>query len=321
MTEGKRVLGALALLFAGLLVGYFLAAAPGMDPHQDDEHGHEDEDAGQQSNDEHLARITQAAAAAAGIETAVAGPASIRETLALYGRVHLNAERVYNVAARFGGLVLATRAGIGERVKRGQTLAIVENNESLRAYEVRSPADGVILSRLVNPGDSADGTLFVVADLEDVWVDLAAFPQQRLRLEAGQEVRIVSTTGEHATEAKLDYLAPVGSATNQSVVARVVLPNPEGRWMPGLMVTGDVTIAVHDVPLAVRTGGLQVMDGKHVAFEKRGEEYEAHPLELGVRDHEHVQVLAGIEPGTEYVTTNSYLIKADLMKSGVAHDH
>jgi cobalt-zinc-cadmium efflux system membrane fusion protein len=32
-------------------------------------------------------------------------------------------------------------------------------------------------------------------------------------------------------------------------------------------------------------------------------------------------VLGGLEPGTEYVTENSYIIKADIEKSGASHDH
>jgi cobalt-zinc-cadmium efflux system membrane fusion protein len=32
-------------------------------------------------------------------------------------------------------------------------------------------------------------------------------------------------------------------------------------------------------------------------------------------------VLEGLEPGAEYVVANSYLVKADLLKSSAAHDH
>jgi cobalt-zinc-cadmium efflux system membrane fusion protein len=32
-------------------------------------------------------------------------------------------------------------------------------------------------------------------------------------------------------------------------------------------------------------------------------------------------VLGGLKPGTPYVAKNSYLIKADIEKSGASHDH
>ena len=44
-------------------------------------------------------------------------------------------------------------------------------------------------------------------------------------------------------------------------------------------------------------------------------------LTLGKRDDQWVEVLEGLKPGVEYVTGNSYLIKADIEKSGASHDH
>jgi cobalt-zinc-cadmium efflux system membrane fusion protein len=43
-------------------------------------------------------------------------------------------------------------------------------------------------------------------------------------------------------------------------------------------------------------------------------------LELGRRDARAVEVLKGLEPGAEYVVANSYLVKADIEKSGASHD-
>jgi cobalt-zinc-cadmium efflux system membrane fusion protein len=44
-------------------------------------------------------------------------------------------------------------------------------------------------------------------------------------------------------------------------------------------------------------------------------------LELGRKAEGWVEVLNGIPSGTEYVTLNSYIIKADIEKSGASHDH
>ncbi len=44
-------------------------------------------------------------------------------------------------------------------------------------------------------------------------------------------------------------------------------------------------------------------------------------LDLGINNSEWVEVLGGLKPNTEYVTENSFLIKADIEKSGASHDH
>lgn len=265
--------------------------------------------------------ITTEAAEAAGLQTATAGPESIRDTVLLYGTVRPDEQRVYDISARFGGVVREVRAGFGDRVEKGDVLAIVENNDSLQRYPVEAPADGIILARHINRGEAAEGALFTLADLSEIWVDFAVFPRDQARVARGQSVHVIDTDGAHTAEATLGFVAPVGSPASQSVLARAVLPNPDGSWTPGLLVTGEITVARHGAPVAVRVEALQTFQGSTVVFAKYGDVYEARPLELGPRDEEFVQVRAGIEAGTDYVTANSYVIKADLLKSGASHAH
>jgi cobalt-zinc-cadmium efflux system membrane fusion protein len=108
---------------------------------------------------------------------------------------------------------------------------------------------------------------------------------------------------------------------NQSVLARVVLDNADGALVPGTHVTGDIQIAEHNVPLAVKRTGLQSFRDFTVVYAQIGDEYEVRMLELGRQDAEWIEVLGGLDAGTRYVTTNSYLVKADIEKSGASHDH
>jgi cobalt-zinc-cadmium efflux system membrane fusion protein len=66
---------------------------------------------------------------------------------------------------------------------------------------------------------------------------------------------------------------------------------------------------------------LQTFRDWEVAFVNVGDVYEFRPLELGRSDAERVEVLGGLQAGDRYVSTNSYLIKADIEKSGASHDH
>jgi membrane fusion protein, heavy metal efflux system len=105
------------------------------------------------------------------------------------------------------------------------------------------------------------------------------------------------------------------------VTARVVLDNADGRLLPGMFVTAEVVVAEHEVPLAVRRSALQSFRDFTVVYAQFGEEYEVRMLELGRQSGEWAEVLGGIAPGTRYVTENSYVLKADVEKSGAAHDH
>lgn len=266
--------------------------------------------------------IPAAVAQSAGIRTATAGAATIRTRVSMMGSVTVDENRLARVRARFPGAVREVRVGPGETVKRGQVLAIVEGNESMRSYEVTAPIGGVVTARNTNVGDVAgDAPLFELADLSQVWVDLHAFGSDMAQLAPGQPVTLTSTVGDVPAKATIERILPVAAAGSQSAIARVRLPNPQGHWRPGLAVSADVTVAEHDVPLAVEVSGLQRFRDFTVVFAQVGETYEVRMLELGRRDAEHAEVLGGIDAGVPYVSEQSFLVRADIEKLGASHDH
>ena len=101
----------------------------------------------------------------------------------------------------------------------------------------------------------------------------------------------------------------------------MTVPNKEGLFRPGQFIRGHVTIAEHEVALAVRQSALQSFRDFQVVFARFDDTYEVRMLELGRSNQNWAEVLGGIEAGTQYVTKNSYLIKADIEKSGASHDH
>jgi membrane fusion protein, heavy metal efflux system len=261
-------------------------------------------------------------AKAAGITTAVAGPGVIRSTLALYGSIQPDAARVRSVTARFPGPIRNVAKQVGDTVKAGETLAVIESNESLQTYALTSPIAGVITQRHANPGEAAGSEpLFVVADFGKVWAELSLFARDRPQLQVGQSVAVQSVEGGQAGSGEIVSIAPSGKPGNQNLVARVVLDNATNQWTPGLYITGTVTVAQTSAELVVPNSALQGFRDFTVVFAQVGDIYEVRMLELGESDGEMTAVLGGLEPGTVFVSGNSYLIKADIEKSGASHDH
>lgn len=265
--------------------------------------------------------IPATAAQEAGIKVEAAGPAVIRDTVHLMGTVAIDAGRHAAVKARFPGIVRQVAVQEGQRVQRGQPLVLVEGNDSLRSYAVTAPFDGVVLARNTNVGEGAgDQPLVEIADLSQVWIDLRAIGTDADRLAAGQPVRVASATGGQVAEGSIQRLLPVATA-GQGVIARLAIPNPQGRWRPGMTVSAEATVASRQVPLAVRESGLQAFRDFTVVFVQVNDTYEVRMLELGARDGAYAEVLGGLKPGAAYVTEQSYLIRADIEKSGASHDH
>jgi cobalt-zinc-cadmium efflux system membrane fusion protein len=257
-----------------------------------------------------------------GIQTEAAGPVILTETATLTGRVQTNPNRLSRVRPRFPGIVKAIRHELGDTVNAGDILATVQSNESLQDYRVRAPIDGLIIKRDIQLGEATgDEPLFIIADLSDVWVELDVFVRDLDRIKKGMPVTVETLDGTYQVAAKIDWVSPLTAHASQSVRVRVTVSNEDGRLRPGQFVRGRVTVAKYEVPLAVRQSGLQRFRDFQVVFARFEDVYEVRMLELGRRNRDWVEVLGGIEPGTQYVTENSYLIKADIEKSGASHDH
>jgi len=100
-----------------------------------------------------------------------------------------------------------------------------------------------------------------------------------------------------------------------------VLPNPKGVWRPGLPVNIQVVSGEINVPVAVSNEAIQSVRDWTVVFGRYGDQFEARPVELGRSDGTFTEVISGLSAGEQYAATNSFLIKADIGKSGASHDH
>jgi cobalt-zinc-cadmium efflux system membrane fusion protein len=131
-----------------------------------DGHGHGDEEEG-------LTEIDDDAARTADIEVSKAGPIKIQDVLTLTGRIMFNRNTTAEVGARFPGIVKSVKVNWGDKVKKGQALASVEANESLKVYSITAPTNGVVLTRNTNVGNVAgEDAIFTIADLSEVWAEL-----------------------------------------------------------------------------------------------------------------------------------------------------
>jgi cobalt-zinc-cadmium efflux system membrane fusion protein len=320
MITNVRALGALLIVLSVVL------AACGGGVNADaakDEHGAEaGHDAGSKATGHPEAlQLSATQIQNAGLEFAAAGPAPIRETLTLYGTIVPNAERVREVTARFPGVIESVKAAVGDAVKAGATLATVESNESLRSYPVTAPIAGVVTKRDANPGEqSGDKVLFTVADLSSVWVELSLFPRDVAKIRVGQAVQVRSSEAAIQGEGRVAYIAPIGASASQTVTARVLLPNAERRWAPGLYVTADVTLATAPVAVVVRNDALQTVNDRTTVFVQEEHGIEPRAVRLGRRDPTHSEVIDGLKAGERYATANSFVLKSELGKGEAAHE-
>ena len=315
----------ISALTLAVLLGACGGAKPAGEPGHEDESqaeagGHEEE-----GHEEAMDRTTIAAKVAqdAGIRVAPAAAGVIADEHEVQGLLTPVEGRVAKVMARFPGPIRTLRANVGDRVRAGQPLATIESNLSLTTYTVPAPISGVVLARNASIGTVAGegAALYEIADLSELWVDLHIFGADAQHITAGVPVLVTRMSDGVTAETTLERVLPGTATASQSTVARATIANADGLWRPGSAVKARITVEQQPAALVVPLAALQIFRDWDVVFVRVGDTYEIRPLELGKRDASQVEVLSGLKAGDRVVVEQSYVVKADIEKSGASHDH
>ena len=294
--------------------------------HEDDEdHGEGEAGDHAHDHDEHegLVHLTQAEMEEFGVELKVAGPGKLHIEIVVPGELVVNNDKLAHIGPRFPGVVTEVRKKVGDYVRKGDILAVVESNEGLVPYEVKSFIDGTVIEKHMTLGEahSEDVDAFVIADLNTVWANLSIYQMHLPMAAVGQKVVISAGQGVPEAKGVISYISPSLDEHTRTATARVVLPNRDGRWCPGLFVEGRITVEETEVAILVPKSALQNMDGETVVFVEEGKDFRAQPIEVGRANDTSVEVLSGLLPGQKYASKGGFVFKAELLKGAFGDEH
>jgi len=266
--------------------------------------------------------INEAAAREAGIVTAEVTGGSIINALPVMGTLRAAPDAEAMVTARFPGVIKSITVQAGDRITRGDNVAVIDSDLSLAAYTVTSPLTGIVAKRLQEVVAHVEGDAIVrIIDPRRLIVELSVFGADVSRVKSGQRVDIARRGEPNSVEGRISRITPRLHTTTQSVVAQVQLLDVAPNWPPGAAVTGDIVLDDTPVNVRVPLKALQTFRDWDVVFIQKGDIYEAQPISTGRRDTEFVEVTAGLSGGETIVINQSFLIKADIEKSAAVHDH
>ncbi len=305
--------------------------------HQEDTHAHTGEEthghAGEaphaegaqavEHNEEGHVEITQEARVASGIDVAPAGPHRLRVTLDLPGEVVPNADRLAHIVPRFAGIARQVEKGLGDHVRAGEVLAVIEGNQSLSTYPVNSLISGTVIEKHVTLGEFVrdDQDIYVVADLSSVWVNVAVYARDLPKIRRGQDVLVESVGAGPSSQGRIDYVGAVVGEATRAATARVVLSNRDLQWRPGMFVTARIVIHERQIPVAVPENAVQRIEGRDCVFVQDGDGFLARSVVLGKSDGQWIEIVSGLNAGEPFVSRGSFVLKSELQKSEAGHEH
>ncbi|MDP1836078.1 MAG: efflux RND transporter periplasmic adaptor subunit [Chlamydiales bacterium] len=198
-----------------------------------------------------------------------------------------------------------------------------QEQPNLRLYEVRAPIDGVIISRHITKGEFVEDTttIYEVANLSKVWVQIGIYPKDILKVKKGQTVSVKLPVSGKETEAKIIYVSPIVEDETITSEAVAEIANPNRDWLPGTFVQVSIDTENIEASIVIPKDSIQEIDGESVVFVKTPEGFQKRAVTVGRTDNENAEILAGLNLGEEFAVTNTFLLKAELGKGEAEHSH
>ncbi len=157
-----------------------------------------------------------------------------------------------------------------------------QKDTAFTRYAITAPFDGTVIEKHITLGEllKNDTAAYVIADLRAVWVHLSVYPKDLPFVRTGQPVTIAASYGIPHSQGQISYVGPLIGET-RTALARVVLPNPEGHWRPGLFVAGQLVVENSEVPLLIPQTALQTIEERPSVFVETPEGFVPQPVTLG----------------------------------------
>jgi membrane fusion protein, heavy metal efflux system len=352
----------------------------------------------QTAKDETVVRLDDAMMKESGIEIGTAGPGKLQVHDNLSGEIAFNSDRLAHIVPRVPGVVREVRKKLGDTVRAGEVLAVLDSRdladaqaaylaaverltlaqtnftreeslwqkkisaekdylesqqvlaearitlrsagqklhalgfaeEDLKAlpsrtdasfthYEITAPLDGTVVEKHLVLGEvlkEDSSPCFVIADLTSVWVDLKVHQQDLSHIRPGQAV-VVKAGEDLQAEGTIAFVSNVVSETERMAFARMTIPNSEGRWRPGLFVTGQVVLDQVSADVAVSKDALVRLDGRTCVFLQTDRGFVPQAVTVGRTNDVAVEITAGLAAGQKYAVRGAYALKSELNKSSV----
>lgn len=188
-----------------------------------------------------------------------------------------------------------------------------------------SSRGGVITKKNVTVGDVVvvQQTLYEVADLSEVWLNISIYDKDLARVREGQAAGFVSDSlpGLSFT-GPISYIRPSTGDNSRTFLARVILQNPRLLLKPGMF--GQVKIqkvAEQSYPF-VPEEAVQTYGKESFVFQDRGGGlYQKKILQLDKKVSGGYLVQTGLNAGDKIVTRGAFNLKANLLKSQFSEDN
>jgi membrane fusion protein, heavy metal efflux system len=334
------------------------------------------------------------------VETGIVDYGGMQQELSLAGKLAYGEDRYSKISSPLQGRVVEVRAHLGDRVKAGAVLLVVDSPDIAQAYseyvkedselqyatrshelakdlyankalplkdlkqaenelvkaraefrrvkerllslrvpaeelnkpldkqqissrfELKSPLTGVVVERMVTPGQSVGGdvnqVLFTVADLDMLQVVADVYERDLALVREGQFAKVkVEAYPDVDFPATVAAVGDVVDPASRTIKLRAWVNNQDHRLKPEMFARLHIQVGDSTRILIVPKEAVLEADGKQFVFVvEEPNHYVKHEVKVSNFTPDQMRVLEGLTPGQRIVTKGAVLIKGQEVKGG-----
>ncbi len=228
---------------------------------------------------------------------------------------------------------LEVEAGLREReAELGATLQALSvlgaepDTTGSGLFVIRAPLDGEVVEKHATVGEvvGPETNLFVVGELNRVWLLLDLYETDLQRVRAGLRARVVADAyPDRSFDARVGVISSVVDTVSRTVKVRLEILNPQHVLKPGMFARAGLALDSKPGAIGIPHAAVQSLEARDVVFAPAGVgRFRARPVRLGPpRAGGWVEVLEGLVPGDTIVTSGGFTLKAHMLRATFGEEH
>ena len=183
------------------------------------------------------------------------------------------------------------------------------SKQAIEVVKILAGQAGVVTQINAREGNfvTPSATLFTLADVSKVWVDITLYPDQAGRVKNGDAVTIKTPDGQKI-KTKLDFVNPL--AENNKINARVSLNNTNLHLRPGSFVDVIIHAQPHEALVLPRSSVIHTGQGDLVILSRGEGHFLPVNIETGIESGDWIEVVDGLLEGAEVAVNGQFLLDA-----------
>lgn len=218
-------------------------------------------------------------------------------------------------------------ARVAQKLARQRLLNLGFSENELRSLQasssdlyLRAPFKGTLVARSAVLGEAVDvgAPLFEVADLKQMWVEVALPEQEAAHVRSGTpiEVSVRALKGD-PIRGELIWISPILDERTRMIRARGLVPNPDGVLRHGMFAEVTALIQGNPKALLLPAEAIQRIDEHSFVFVRLEPDlFAAQRINVGsALINGQVPVLAGLDANVTVVAGGSFSVKSAFLAS------